>query len=54
MGEDTEHSLRLFKEIQKEWKAVGAVPQNQIKTLWANYNALVDRVLRSTEHLFRA
>jgi hypothetical protein len=42
-GEDTEHSLRLFKEIQKEWKAVGAVPQNQIKTLWANYNALVDR-----------
>src|SRR5260221_7894398 len=42
-GEDTEHSLRIFKEIQKEWKAVGPVPQNQIKTLWANYNALVDR-----------
>jgi len=42
-GEDTEHSLRLFKEIQKEWKAIGAIPQNQIKTLWANYNALVDR-----------
>lgn len=42
-GEDTEHSLRHFKEIQKEWKSVGPVPQNQIKTLWANYNALVDR-----------
>ncbi len=42
-GEDTEHSLRLFKEIQKEWKVIGAVPQNQVKTLWANYNALVDR-----------
>ena len=42
-GEDTEHSLRLFKEIQKEWKGVGPVPQNQIKTLWANYNALEDR-----------
>ena len=42
-GEDTEHSLRHFKEIQKEWKAVGPVPQNQVKTLWANYNALVDR-----------
>ncbi len=42
-GEDNEHSLRHFKEIQKEWKAIGAVPQNQIKTLWANYNALVDR-----------
>jgi hypothetical protein len=42
-GEDNEHSLRQFKEIQKEWKAVGLVPQNHIKTLWANYNALVDR-----------
>lgn len=42
-GEDTEHSLRIFKEIQKEWKLIGPVPQNQIKTLWANYNALVDR-----------
>ncbi len=42
-GEDTEHSLRLFKEIQKEWKTVGSVPQSHIKTLWANYNALVDR-----------
>jgi len=42
-GEDTEHSLRLFKDIQKEWKAVGQVPQSQLKTLWANYNALVDR-----------
>jgi hypothetical protein len=42
-GEDTEHSLRQFKEIQKDWKAVGAVPQSNIKTLWANYNALVDR-----------
>ncbi len=42
-GEDTEHSLRLFKEIQKEWKNIGPLPQNQIKTLWANYNALVDR-----------
>src|SRR6478736_2056863 len=42
-GEDNEHSLRHFKEIQKDWKGVGPVPQNQIKTLWANYNALVDR-----------
>jgi hypothetical protein len=42
-GEDNEHSLRLFKDIQRDWKKVGPVPQNQIKTLWANYNALVDR-----------
>ncbi|MBS1488680.1 MAG: DUF349 domain-containing protein [Bacteroidetes bacterium] len=42
-GEDTEHSFKAFKEIQKEWKAVGQVPQNEVKALWANYNALVDR-----------
>ncbi|HTH56900.1 MAG TPA: DUF349 domain-containing protein [Cyclobacteriaceae bacterium] len=42
-GEDTEHSLRQFKEIQKEWKTIGQVPQAHIKTLWANYNALMDR-----------
>ncbi|MGC4021189.1 MAG: DUF349 domain-containing protein [Cyclobacteriaceae bacterium] len=42
-SEDTEHSLRQFKDIQNEWKAVGAVPQAQLKSLWANYNALVDR-----------
>jgi len=42
-GEDNEHSLRQFKEIQNEWRAVGAVPPAHLKTLWANYNALVDR-----------
>lgn len=42
-SEDNERSFHQFKEIQKEWKSIGAVPQNQIKTLWANYNALVDR-----------
>jgi len=42
-GEDNEQSLRRFKEIQNEWKAVGPVPQSQMKVLWANYNALVDR-----------
>lgn len=42
-GEDTEHSLRIFKDIQKEWRTLGQVPQNEVKTLWANYHALVDR-----------
>lgn len=32
-----------FKELQKEWKSIGAVPVAQNKTLWANYHALVDR-----------
>ncbi|MBS1680416.1 MAG: DUF349 domain-containing protein [Bacteroidetes bacterium] len=42
-SEDTEQSLLLFKDIQTEWKSVGPVPQAQLKSLWANYNALVDR-----------
>lgn len=37
------HQFDLFKEIQKEWRAVGPVPSAQAKTLWANYHALVDR-----------
>jgi len=42
-GEETITSLNVIKEIQKEWKSVGPVPGNQSKTLWANYNALLDR-----------
>jgi hypothetical protein len=42
-AEDNTKSFHLFKEIQKEWKQIGAVPANQIKPLWASYNALVDR-----------
>ncbi|MGE0771843.1 MAG: DUF349 domain-containing protein [Cyclobacteriaceae bacterium] len=42
-GEDTEHGFNQFKEIQNEWKGIGAVPGNQARTIWANYNALVDR-----------
>jgi len=41
-GEDTEHGFQQFKELQKEWRAVGAVPAIHAKSLWANYNALVD------------
>lgn len=42
-GEDNAQSFQIFKELQQEWRQVGAVPMAQIKTLWANYNALVDR-----------
>lgn len=41
-GEDTENSFTLFKEVQKEWKSIGPVPNMHSKTLWANYSALVD------------
>ena len=41
--EDTEHSFHSFKEIQIQWKQIGSVPTANVKSLWANYSALVDR-----------
>ncbi len=42
-GEDSSQSFQIFKQLQHDWKLVGPVPMTQLKTLWANYNALVDR-----------
>ena len=42
-GDDPNMSFNTFKEIQNEWKHVGPVPGAHSKTLWANYNALVNR-----------
>jgi hypothetical protein len=42
-SEDTEQSFHDFKTLQREWKTVGSVPVAQSKSLWANYNALIDR-----------
>ncbi len=42
-GEETITGLNVIKEIQNEWKSIGQVPGPQAKTLWANYNALLDR-----------
>lgn len=41
--EETTASINALKEIQKEWKRIGQIPANQVKSLWANYNALLDR-----------
>ena len=41
-GEDTENSFSIFKQLQKEWKTIGPVPNTHARTLWANYSALVD------------
>ena len=41
-NEDTERGFIEFKELQKQWKIIGAVPMAQAKSLWANYNALID------------
>lgn len=40
---DNTSQFEAFKELQKEWRNIGAVPGAQAKTLWASYHALVDR-----------
>ena len=42
-SDDPNISFNDFKEFQNEWKAIGPVPPAYARTLWANYNALVDR-----------
>jgi len=42
-SDETQVSITKLKEIQQEWKAIGEVPSSQNRTLWANYNALLDR-----------
>lgn len=40
---ESANQFEAFKELQREWKQIGPVPNAQAKTLWANYHALVDR-----------
>ncbi|MDF2157933.1 DUF349 domain-containing protein [Algoriphagus sp. CAU 1675] len=42
-GEETTLSMNTIKSIQEEWKAIGPVPSAQNRSLWASYNALMDR-----------
>lgn len=42
-GEESTQSINTVRELQAEWKKIGPVPGSQNKTLWANYNALLDR-----------
>lgn len=42
-GEETTHSIATIKNIQEEWKKIGPVPSSQNRSLWASYNALMDR-----------
>lgn len=51
-GEQATTSIKPIKEIQEEWKAIGQVPNQQGKTLWANYNALLDRFYHNRHILF--
>lgn len=42
-GEESTASINKLKELQTEWKKIGHVPGQFVKSLWANYNALIDR-----------
>ena len=42
-SDETNISFDTFKSLQNEWKKVGQVPAAHNRTLWANYNALMDR-----------
>lgn len=42
-GEESVNSINAVRDLQNEWKKVGPVPGAFNKTLWANYNALLDR-----------
>ncbi|MCH7400431.1 DUF349 domain-containing protein [Belliella kenyensis] len=42
-GEETTLSINAIKQIQEDWKSIGQVPAAQNKSLWASYNALMDR-----------
>lgn len=41
--QETTDQFEQFKELQRQWKAIGPVAGPQAKTLWANYHALLDR-----------
>ena len=42
-SEETGTSIKALKDLQTQWKEVGVIPSSQVKSLWANYNALLDR-----------
>ncbi len=42
-SEETTASIGALKKIQQEWKSIGPVPNPVARSLWASYNALLDR-----------
>lgn len=51
-SDEASSSFDTFKKIQEEWKNVGPVAPAHARTLWANYNALVDRFYDSRSIYF--
>jgi hypothetical protein len=42
-SEETTTSINALKKIQDEWRSIGPVPPGYVKSMWANYSALIDR-----------
>lgn len=42
-SQETGDQFDAFKNLQREWKGVGAVPTAMAKSIWANFHALQDR-----------
>ncbi len=42
-NEDLSTSFEEFKNLQKQWKEIGVVPQSDVKLLWDKYNYTVER-----------
>ncbi|MDX1903658.1 MAG: DUF349 domain-containing protein [Thermonemataceae bacterium] len=40
--EEGENTHKQVRELQQDWKKIGAVPKANAKTLWASYNALME------------
>ncbi len=51
-GENATTNLAPIKALQEEWKTIGPVPNQHNRTLWANYNALLDRFYNNRHILF--
>ena len=51
-GDEATTNLAPIKEIQQEWRSIGPVPHQHNRTLWANYNALLDRFYDHRNILF--
>lgn len=51
-GENTTNRLSPVKALQEAWKGIGSVPAQHNRTLWANYNALLDRFYNNRHILF--
>ena len=42
-GEESTASIDELKALQAEWRKIGHIPGPFVKTMWANYHALIDR-----------